>query len=898
MRLRQPTSSERRYTDWRVRSRTSSDLFPISETEQTIHERFDKQVLSLPSQASIKSKDTAITYAVLNKTANRIARAIIAESGNKPGQIALLFGLNAAAISAILGVLKSGRVYVPIDPSWPQDWSSFILDNSEATVILANHRTLELAGQLAHKKCHVINIDEIDSGVSDENPELRASPDSPAYILYTSGSTGRAKGVVQTHRNLLQLIRNYTNNLGITSADRLLLLHSLSFGASPMNLYGALLNGATVYPYNVREEGTPRLAYWLTSEQITVCHFGPTLFRHFAGALAGDCRFPALRLINLGGEPVYARDIELFKNHFASGCTLVNSLACTEAGTFAQYFIDHDSEVSGERIPAGHAFGDIEISLLDDHGNEAAAGQIGEIVLKGGYLSPGYWRNPELTQKVFLADPGQTGKRMFFTGDIGRVSPDGLLEHLGRKDFQVKIRGYRIEITEIEAVMRRIGDIKEAVVVGVDDQGGDKRLVAYVVVTQESTRPSVTELRTRLGQRLPEYMIPSQFIFLDALPLTQSGKVDRNSLRVDRTINRPPLQATFLGPRSDIEKKMEAMWTKLLRVREVGIDDNFFDLGGDSVMAIELLLWTEKEFGKRLSPYELFQSPTIRQLSTLVIDRETSKAKSCLVPMKPEGSRIPLFLLPSVRESILMFRELIKYLDPEQPVYGIEGSEDVLLKPIKETASHYVNEICRVFPSGPFLLIGFSSGGIMAFEMAQQLLNIHREVALVGMLDTFFPSVLNAGFYRRKRIFAAPFIRNLPFWLYYSVPFWIKHYWHIAVSRRPSITNQPAPDYNMRQIIQWLQNYSPGKYSGRIILYQARAQRLFEADQQREWRNVCDSVETYAVPGHHLSILKKTNAQFLAEKINLELDRVCTEGFQDSLQREGVSKTRHDISDP
>lgn len=883
-------SSEPKYTDWRVRSKTSSALFPISETVQTIHERFDKQVLRLPSQASIKSKDTDITYAVLNKTANRIARTIIAESGNKSGQIALLLGLNAAAISAIIGVLKSGKVYVPIDPSWPQDWSSLILDNSEATIILANHRTLKLAEELAHKKCRIINIDEIDSGVSEENPELRGSPDSPAYILYTSGSTGRPKGVVHTHRNLLQLIRNYTNNLGITSSDRLLLLHSLSFGASPMNLYGSLLNGATVYPYNVRDEGTPRLADWLTSEQITVCHFGPTLFRHFAGALTGDRKFPALRLINLGGEAVYARDIELFKNHFAMGCIFVNSLACTEVGTFAQYFIDHDSEVSGERIPAGHAFGDIEISLLDEHGDEAATGQVGEIVLKSGYLSPGYWRNPELTQKVFRIDPGKTGKRMFFTGDIGRVSPDGVLEHLGRKDFQVKIRGYRIEITEIEAVLRGMDGIKEAIVVGIDDHSGDKRLVAYVVVGREGEQPSVTALRAHLGQRLPEYMVPSQFIVLDALPLTQSGKVDRNSLRVDRTINRPPLQETFLGPRSDIEKKMAEMWTKLLRVRGVGIDDNFFELGGDSVTAIELLSRIEKEFGKRFPPYALFQSPTIRQFSALVIDRDTSKAASCIVPMKPGGSRIPLFLLPSARESILMFRELIKYLDPERPVYGIESSEDVLLKPIEETASHYVNEVCRALPSGPFLLIGFSSGGIMAFEMAQQLLNIHREVALLGMLDSFFPSVLHTGLYRRKRIFAAPFIRNLPFWLYYSVPFWIKHYWHIAGGRRQYKTNQPDLNYDIREIIRWLRNYSPRKYSSRMILYQARAQRLFEADQQKEWKKVCDSLATYIVPGHHLSILKEPHARFLAEKINLELEKLCEKDFQSGSQSSEVSK--------
>ena len=896
MRLRQPDSSEHTYTDWRVRSRTCYASFPISETVQTIHERFEKQVLRCPSQTSIKSKDCEITYAALNKTANRIARAIIHESKNTAGQIALLFGLNATAISAIIGVLKSGKVYIPIDPSWPHDWTSFILDNSEATVIVANHRTLMLAKELAHKKYNFINIDEIDSGVSDENLDLRGSPDSPAYILYTSGSTGRPKGVVQTHRNLLQQIRNYTNNIGITPADRLSLLHSLSFGASPMNLYGSLLNGATVYPYSVKEEGALQLADWLITEQITVCHFGPTLFRHFAGAFTGDRQFPMLRLINLGGETLHASDIELFKRHFAKGCILVNSLACTEVGTFAQYFIDHDSEISGKRIPAGHPFGDIEISLVDDNRNEVDTGQVGEIVLKSRYLSPGYWRNPELTQKVFFASPDQTGKRVFFTGDVGRMRSDGLLEHMGRKDFQIKIRGYRVEIGEIEAILRGANGIREAVVVGVDDQGGDKHLAAYVVAHQEK-KPSVTALRAHLGQKLPEYMIPSQFIFIDTLPMTQSGKVDRNALRVLRIIDRPSLEETFVEPRANIENKMAEAWAKLLKIRRVGIDDNFFELGGDSLTAIELLCWIEKEYGKMFFPYQLLQSPTIRRLSTLVIDHHTSRLASCLVTIKSGGSRPPLFLLPAVTDSILMYRELIKHLNPAQPVYGIEGSEDVLRKPIEEAALHYVNEICKVFPTGPFLLIGFSSGGIMAFEMAQQLLTMHRQVTLLGMLDTSFPRVLHAAQPSWKMILTAHFMRNLPLWLYYFLPFWIKYYWRIAKNWRQHETNQSDLHYDIQRVIRWLRNYSPKKYPGRIILYQARAQGLLEVDQAKKWKSVCDSLNSYTVPGNHLSIVQKPNAKFLAEKINLELDRVCAEGFQNSLQREEVSKRSHDISD-
>jgi amino acid adenylation domain-containing protein len=843
---------------------------------QTIHGRFEKQVLKCPSQSAIRSRDADITYASLNNAANRIARAILAGCGDAGGQVALLFGLGPAAISAIIGTLKSGKVYVPMDPAWPYDWASYILDDSEATAILADHRTIGMAEELARSKCRVINIDEIGHELSDENPGSTGSPDSPAYILYTSGSTGRSKGVVHTHRNLLQQIRNYTNNVGITPEDRLLLLHSLSFGASPMNLYGSLLNGATVFPYSVKEYGVSRLADWIAAEQITVCHFGPTLFRHFAGALTGESRFPALRLINLGGETVYARDVELFKNHFERGCILVNSLACTEVGTFAQYFVDHDSEVSGERIPAGHAFGDIEISLVDDNGDEAEEGQAGEIVLRSGYLSLGYWRNPELTRKVFCVDPDRAGTRIFSTGDMGRMSPDGVLEHIGRKDFQVKIRGYRIEIAEVEAVLRGLAGIKEAVVVGVDEQLGDKRLVAYLVADEDRERQSVTVLRAQLGQRLPEYMIPAQFVFIDSLPLTQSGKMDRNSLREPKIIDRPSLREGFVGPRTEIESMLVKIWARLLNIRQVGIDDNFFELGGDSLAAIELLRLIEREYGKRFLPYELLQSPTIRQIGTLISERDTRKAASYLVMMKSGGSKPPLFLLPGVTDSVLLYRELIKYLAPDQFVYGIEGSEDVLHKPIEEVASHYVNEICRTFPSGPFLLIGYSSGGVMAFEIARQLLTAHREVALLCMLDTFFPRALHPEVPVWEKILSSHFVGNLPFWLYYSFPFWMKSSRRIITNWVQHQTNQSDLRYDIqKKVIRWLRNYSPTKYPGRIMLYQARAHGLFEVDQKKKWESVCAVLDSCIVPGDHASILRKPYAEFLAEKINAELNKVC-----------------------
>ena len=628
--------------DWRVRAAIASASFSEEDREQSVSSRFEKMAAAHPGRTAARSRGSEIRYETLNSLATRIAWSVISECPAETGRVALLFEHDIMALAAMIGVLKSGNAYVPIDPSYPPQRIRYILEDSQATLIMAQERTCALAESLAGGRYKVLNVAAMRAPLSDGNPGRHISPDSIAYIIYTSGSTGMPKGVVQTHRNLLHFISSYSNSLGITMTDRLSLLPSMSFSASLMDIYGALLNGASVHPYSVKEEGLAGLAQWLAKEKITVYHSIPTIFRHLTDSLNHDHLFPDLRLIDLGGEPVSKRDVDRFKQYFSGNCVLVNHMAFTEASVVAQYFIDHLSEIAGNLVPVGYPAKGVEIPLIDEEGRETRIGEAGEITVKSKYVSPGYWRNPELTSKCFLPGNDGTGARIYLTGDIGRKKESGRLEHLGRRDHRVKVRGYSIEPLEVETVISEIASVKEAVVVSRPGRYGGHLLVAYVVLYTGKTT-TANQLRARLQEKLPAYMIPSRFVFLDALPTTPSGKIDRNALPAPDYELSGSGEA-FVAPRNPLETRLSEIWTDIIGVNPVGIKDNFFNLGGDSLMASTLFLMIEAEYGQRISPSVLYQAPTIEQLAALIARAQALGSGPGLIPLRQYGSRPPLFL--------------------------------------------------------------------------------------------------------------------------------------------------------------------------------------------------------------------------------------------------------------
>lgn len=384
--------------------------------------------------------------------------------------------------------------------------------------------------------------------------------------------------------------------------------------------FGTLLNGAALYPFNVQQEGVADLALWLNQEEITIYFSIPIIFRQFVGTLAGQEQFPRLRIIQLGSDLVTHRELEEYQKHFSADTILIIRFGTTETGTLRRMFFNVEPRFEETTVPVGYATEDSDISLLDEEGKEVKFDAIGEIVVESRYISPGYWRRPDLTRETFFFDPNGGDKRIYHTGDLGRLRSDGLLYHLGRKDFQLNIRGYRVEAGEIEAVLLGQGNVKEALVAtGKASTGSDyDRLIAYIVPF-ERPLPSTTVLRRAAREKLPAYMIPSDFVFLESLPLTPNGKVDRRALPAPGNA-RPELEVAYVAPQSDVEKHLAQIWVKVLSIKQVGIHDNFFDLGGHSLSATRLVSQVIEHFQLEIPLKALFQSPTVAEMAAVITE--------------------------------------------------------------------------------------------------------------------------------------------------------------------------------------------------------------------------------------------------------------------------------------
>ena len=464
------------------------DAVPTADIERSIPEQFQHQVACHGERLAIQFQGQTLTYTALNQWANRIARAVLTQQGSSAEPVALLFETGPSLIAAMLGVLKAGKFYVPLDVSLPASRLRLILQDSQAQVVLSDSPSLQTPGvEWTTAPLDVLRIDNLDPGIADGNLELQCHPDDLAYILYTSGSTGRPKGVLQNHRYVLNLCRTYTNSGKMTCDDRFSLLSSAAFGGAVRDIYCALLNGAALFPLDVKHIGIHQLGPWLREHQITVMFAVATLFRHFVATLNGAEPFPRLRLIQIGSETVYRQDAELFQHHFGEQCTLMVNLGGTEISPIRQFPVTTETVLTGSTVPAGYGVEGTEVVLWDEAGQAVPPGEIGEIVVWSRQLALGYWQHPQLSAQVFV----QEGDRRYFrTGDLGRQLPDGCLLHLGRKDFQVKIRGYRVETTEVEATLLSVASVQDAVVVAQADPGGpvgDQRLVAYF--TSGSAQP-------------------------------------------------------------------------------------------------------------------------------------------------------------------------------------------------------------------------------------------------------------------------------------------------------------------------------------------------------------------------------------------------------------------------
>jgi amino acid adenylation domain-containing protein len=610
--------------------------FEKKAIESSIVERFEAQVEAHAQRVAVKTPKHEWRYNELNKMANRVANTILARFGNDPMKVALLFEQDAQMVAGVLGALKAGMAYVPLDPSYPIERLGYMLEDCQANVLLTNNLNVDMARGLITDAIDVVNIDDTGELLNKEmNPGIHIDPDSLAYILYTSGSTGRPKGVMQNHRNVLHFTRVYTNAIHISHEDRLTLLSSYSFDAAVMDIYGALLNGAALYPINIREEGLSDLSTWLMDQKITVYHSTPTVYRAFVDTFTRNQKLPFIRIIVLGGEAVFKRDIDAYKRHFEKDCLFVNGLGPTESTMALQKFIDADTELAKDRVPVGYAVADTDIVLLNPEG--IADDIQGEIGIQSAHIALGYWNQPDLTKTVFLSDPDGGDRRVYRTGDLGRRLPDGSVEYLGRKDFQVKIRGYRIETAEIENTLIEHPAVKTAAVIA-RTINGDNRLIAYMV-TQNETAVEELNPRQYLRGKLPEYMIPAQFIKLKKFPMTPTRKVDRKALgQMDLEYENEPKPASDQQDDetlSELERTLIAIWKDVLNQEHISIHDNFFELGGHSLLTIQAIERIEEKTGFKINPRE-FMNQSVGQMAAS-IEKQLQETPSREDPVPKKG---------------------------------------------------------------------------------------------------------------------------------------------------------------------------------------------------------------------------------------------------------------------
>jgi amino acid adenylation domain-containing protein len=705
--------------------------------EQSIPAVFESCVSRFGDRTTIQDNQTSLTYQQLNSAANQIARELLEINPGTGKPVGLFFRNKPHFLAALLGVLKTGNIVLPIDPDFPETHNRFTAQDSQTSIFLTDD---ELAGEVMNlfPDGVCLNIQKLDSNRSGENINRPIPANTQAVLLYTSGSTGKPKGVIHTHRSLLHNAARQEELIHLGPADRLSMLYSTSVMGNARDYMNALTNGASLHPFDLRSQGMGSFLEWIAREQLTVLHTVPSVFRQIGISNPRPEQLQSVQLVILGGESVVKSDVDIYRKYFPDNCRMFTGLGSTETGTIRQNILNKTGIVLEGAVPLGYPLMDVEILLHDENGEPVPAGEIGEIVVQSQFLAEGYWQRPELNQALFLADPKGGDQRLFLTGDLGRFQADGCLVHCGRKDFQVKIRGYRIELQEIDAALLASDLVESAVVIGYNVKEGDYRLVAYIIPRNE-TADLTDSLRTFLASQLPSYMIPSLFVPLTVLPLTPNGKIDRKALPEPTFVSEPSIKS---DGEISVEKEMTTTWEKILSIRLSGLDDDFFALGGDSLHATNLLTEIEKIFGVRLPLAILLEYNTVRKLSTLITGDGSAPNKS-LVAVRPQGSKKPIFIIPGGYGDCLYFRNLAKYLQPDRPLYGFQGYSSEAghsyEMEMERMVSVYLAEILQMQPEGPYYLAGHSFGGYIAMEIARILQEQGNNVAFLGLCDTYPP---------------------------------------------------------------------------------------------------------------------------------------------------------------
>lgn len=847
-----------------------------------LHQVVEAQAKTSPMATALEEDSQRLSYADLNAKANRLARYILGYGVTEGAFVGVCLPSSLDFIIASLAILKAGCTCVPLDPKYPADRLAYMTEDAGIRLVLTKSG---VSSALSSTQAETVDISTLEGTLrtlSDKNLDREAKSSGIAYLIYTSGSTGKPRGVLLAHAGLANYNLASARYYRLSPGDRVLQFCALSFDAALEEIFATLASGATLV---LRSADTPldvpSFLRWITRKKITVLDL-PTAYWHEWVSQFGELRNPVpagLRLVIVGGEKALASALAIWRN-VSHQARWVNTYGPTEASIAVTRY-DPDEEhphSTPENIPIGRPIENCRVYVLDAERQPVPDGVPGELYLGGICVACGYLNRADLTAEKFIPDliSAGAGARMYRTGDMARLSENGLIEYLGRQDDQVKIRGFRVELGEIEEALAQHPLVRECAVVAVDDPVQGKTLVAYTSLSAgKEIEPA--GLRSFLVGKLPPYMVPAAFGVLSVLPKTPNGKIDRRSLAQLE----PPAQVSSASidlPTTKLQSQLQKIWEETLGRKPIGIRNNFFDLGGHSLLAARLMQKISHMLGKTIPLALLFEAPTIEKLAEILDRNDWAQQWSCLVPIQPRGSRPPFFCVHGVGGNVVGFRELARLLSPDYPFYGFQAQGLDGQRPpfadVESMAAHYIREMRSVQSEGPFLLGGYSFGGLVAYEMARQLYAGGEQVGLLALFDTY-PGELEAVTASIWKLMLEPkrlrMLRDVPKTAKKSVERRVKGLFLSKILKDVLRANQTAAV-----------SYALQPYEGKTTLFRAEqfSLRAFN-DPHAAWNELAvGGLRIEEIAGDHGDILVVPQVNELARKLKAAIDAFAEE--QDS----------------
>jgi amino acid adenylation domain-containing protein len=867
-----------------------NDTFEGYPKEKALPFFLNKCAKEYAGKSALTFHGQSLTYQELYEKSNKLAKLLV-NNGIKPGDIiGLALDRSPEMVISLLAILKSGAAYVPLDPEYPKDRIEFMLEDSAAKILITSKKYHKHFTSQAIEILIEDAVDKFDSYTADE-PAITINGDDLAYVLYTSGSTGKPKGVQIKHHNLVNFLLSMQKEPGITADDIILTVTTISFDIAGLELYLPLISGSQIIltdSYTAKDGR--QLLDIVRSEKATFMQATPYTWRMMLEA-GWDSQLP-LKIL-CGGE---AMPKDLVNKLLPRISELWNMYGPTETTIWSTVKrIKHDDDIT-----IGKPIDNTQIYILDEKLNVLPDGEIGEIFIGGEGVAKGYLNREELTAERFINNPFSEieGEKIYRTGDLGKINAASEIQCLGRIDHQVKVRGYRIELEEIEHALVKQADIKEAVVIAREDTPGDPRLVGYVVfqdTTAADLKTQILNWQQALLGVLPEYMVPDDFVLMDAIPITPNGKIDRKALPKP-DYNTVVRQGEYVAPRTDIEKQVAEIWQELMNIEKISIFDNFFELGGRSLVAVQIMARIEKVTGKRLPLATLFEHSTIEKLALrLNVDAKSITWES-LVPIKPQGSKMPIYIVHGAGLNVLLFNALAMNMDADQPVYGLQAKGlngiDEPLDVMEEIAANYIAEIVNQNPTGPYALAGYSLGGTIAYEMARQLIEAGKEVKMLAVFDTYakqtdiFDPPVKRTLNRVKLVFMKFFNslvllaedpkRTVEYKSTLAKRRIIRTYWKLRGSTEKQQGFFAYDNEIDEASAKAKRNYFQKPLHIVVDLFRAKKRTFYMTDYEyMGWREFAlKGVNVHDIPGEHNTIFAPPNDKEFAEVLQQCLDRV------------------------